>query len=201
MIKNMKLVAFSIAVLCVLHAWGQDQRAQPLTNDVPITSYGIRFGLGDNFWDAPNLEAMYERTDLMADQPLTWYLRETLQSSSVVFIGMSNSFAFDLKTRAGISIPKTAKGRAMSAGPASLTSLRGNRLVRRRGTGFSDFPRLTELFEIPSNGVYWLEIRYWTWNSNKFSLSNPVRLRVIKEASTNDVPAAVSTTNAPGTNR
>jgi hypothetical protein len=191
----------SLLISCAFAAFGNDPASPILTNDVPITNY-MRFGLCDNFWESATAEEMYERTEVIADKPLTWYLRATVTNTwaSVFFLGMSNSFAFDLKTPDGFSIPKTAKGNGMNQGPASLTSFRANRFWRREGTGFSDFPKLTALFNFPSNGIYFLEFRYWTWNSNKFSLSNPVRLRVIKEASTNDVPA-VSATNTPATNR
>ena len=44
-----------------------------------------------------------------------------------------------------------------------------------------DFPKLTELFKFPSNGVYVLEVRYWGWwrSKHKFMLSPPVRVRVV----------------------
>src|SRR5262245_34168424 len=106
--RNLKrLILFLL--LPVLSVWGSDQQTQSLTNDVLITDSGIRFGLCDNFWEISDVQKVYRRTELTADQPLIWYLRETSsnRSSSVIFLGMSNSFAFDLKTPDGVSVPKT----------------------------------------------------------------------------------------------
>jgi hypothetical protein len=175
----------AIVTSCALGACGGHRTGQGLANDVQIDPNGMRFGLCDNFWEALDAKAMVSQLELSADRPLAWFLHDPASYiwRSVVFLGMSNSFAFTLKSPDGTPVPKTPKGEGMSAGPASLTDLLANRFVRGRGAGFSDFPKLTELFRFPSNGVYLLEVRYWAYSrkEKKFSLSAPVRLKVIKQ--------------------
>lgn len=102
---------------------------------------------------------------------------------------MTNSFDFKLLAQNGIAIPKTSRGKAVSGGPKSRTDLGANPFVRRVGASpggvvAMDFPKLTDLFIFPSNGIYLFEMRYWTWNHEKkrFVLSPPARMRITMNA-------------------
>jgi hypothetical protein len=157
-------------------------------NDVALGTTGMHLIITDD-QDAPSFQMMRQDAEINAEVPLCWILRNSSPNglNSVVFLGISNSFTFDLKTTNGVSVQKTAKGVAMNAGPKFPTNFRANR-VRRIMSGMQDFPALTELFYFPSNGNYIFEMRYWNWAFSKkeFQLSSPVRVRVVK-----------SDTNAP----
>jgi hypothetical protein len=176
-----------LTILCAFAKMYAGTSDQALTNDVPILQSGMRLGLCEGTFSGSSVESILAKKELDAESDLTWILRDSLtnHSGNVVFLGMSNSFAFELKTTNGTLIPKTIKGQAMSAGPQSLTNLREAK-AKRIAMGFRDFPRMTELFEFPSNGVYVVELRYWNWNGfeNRFQLSDPVRLRVVKRDAT-----------------
>jgi hypothetical protein len=162
-----------------------------LTNDVPIGEYGMRLVFCDNFFERPNSLPLTDVSDLHAEKELTWLLHNpTTNKVSVIYIGETNSFDFKVFNTNRTEIRKTARGVAMTAGPKSLTTLRGNPYGSRIGGGaapggyapFTFSARLTDLFEFPTDGIYLLEVRYWAWSSTKqrFILSEPVRLRVIK---------------------
>ena len=174
----------------------QSQSSQLLTNDVPIGTGGMRLIITDND-DATSTQEISSQLELSADKDAHWVLHNSSSNfwQSVVFKGMNNSFAFELRTTNGISIPKSAKGKAMSVGSKSLTNIYAGRTVRI-GEGMQDFPKLTEVFNFPSNGVYILEVRYWSWNSTKqkFELTEPVRLKVIKQDNRTS-PVSINATN------
>ena len=164
-----------------------------VTNDVVVSVPEMRLIISDDD-NVTSFAEMGRDTEVDADRDLMWVLRNSSDTgwNRVIFLGMSNSFAFDLKTTNGVPIPKTRKAQSMNAGPKSLTNLRAGRRIRM-GPGIQDFPRMTELFYFPSNGIYLFELRYWSWSfsNKKFELSPPVRLRVIKQG-TNDVSKAAS---------
>jgi hypothetical protein len=159
---------------------------EQLTNGVPIQDQ-VRFSITDEA-QASSLDAARNDKELLADRPLSWILENTSSKRrSVVFLGMTNSFAFTVRTPDGADVPKTEKGLAMSAGPISTTNFEKNR-VRRLGIAahgvlISDFPKLSQLFNFPSNGVFTLELRYWTWDNakRKFVRSSPIRVNVKSE--------------------
>jgi len=157
----------------------------PLTNDVPVVDYGMRMAFCNADFDFTNSMQIVAQRELRADADVQWFLYNTTTNTflTVIYLGQTNSFDFRLFNANGTEIPKTAKGKAMSVGPKSLTSLKGNPNVYYQGQGLMDFPKLTDLFHFPSKGIYVLEVRYWGWSNLKqqFSLSEPVRLRVIKE--------------------
>jgi hypothetical protein len=178
---------------------GNAQASLPLTNDVPIVDYGVRMALCDDFFDHNFSKPLADVSDLHAEKELTWILHNPAPGiQSVIFIGVSNSFDFRLFSTSGAEIPKTSKGNAMNVGPKSLTTIRGNPNANRIGEGAPPggyapmvFPALlNDLFRFPSNGIYILEVRYWGWSPTKqrFVLSEPVRLRVVK-SDTKEIPA------------
>jgi hypothetical protein len=182
----MKMILItSFALFWSVAALDGGQANLPLTNNVPVVDYGMNLALCDNFGESHNEYDMLNEKELKADKDLTWILHNTTSNNwnSVIFLGMTNSFDFRLFNQDGLEIPKTIKGKAMSAGPKSLSQITANPFVRRVGSSFSDFPKLTELFNFPSNGIYTFELRFWGWAYQKkqFLLSQPVRLRVVKQ--------------------
>lgn len=179
--------------------YAKAEPTEPVTNAVPIGQEGIRLALTDDL-DTPGatFQSMLADQELVADQPIYWLLHNTSSNwSSFIFLGLSNSFAFELLTTNGIVLPKTAKGKGMSRGPKSLTDFFANRPRRQSvlpgGGSIRDFPRMVELFRFPSNGVYILELRYWVWALPKktFVLSEPVRIRVLYHGTNAPLPTVL----------
>lgn len=153
----------------------------PLTNAVVLPGQGMRLLLSDE-WPKP-MDEMARDLEMDADGSLVWAMENLTANkfNAALFLGMSNSFAFDATTTNGIRVPRTARGDAMNVGPRSTTDLNLNRR-KWIGEGVMDFPRLNELFEFPSPGIYILELRFWNWSmvEKEFRLSPPIRVRVIK---------------------
>ena len=156
-----------------------------LTNDVPIVDYGMRLAFCNSDIDMTDPQHIFDQHVLRADRDIEWMLHNTTSNTflSVVFLGDTNSFDFHLFSTNGVEIPKTDKGKAMSVGPVSITELQSNPNIYHEGAGLRDFPRLPDLFQFPSDGIYILEIRYWGWSpsAKRFILSSPVRLQVVKK--------------------
>ena len=171
----MKAVFILSLVLAVLEA-----RGQVLTNDVAIGDTRFRLVVSD---EVTQTAALADR-ELEVGRQVMWllYTPATNQWNNIVFLGVSNSFALELRTPGGVVIPATAAGKAINAGPRSLTNFRANRSWWI-GSRLGEFPPIEELFRIPSNGVYFLEVRYWAWSpaNKRFALSSPVRVRVMKK--------------------
>ena len=155
------------------------------TNNVPIDKYGIRFGVCDNFYAATNTENMLSGTQVTAEQPLYFVFSNTSSNDASILFPRDSRFAFELRTADGALISKTPKGETLSREPSSLTNpFSGIRSGPSSGNiQGQDFPTLTELFNFPSNGVYTFELKHWFWEQSdkKFILSDPVRLKVIKQ--------------------
>jgi hypothetical protein len=186
MTNRLKILLVSGVLMARLNVYASGA----FTNHIGIEDRGIHLSLSDaNLGDDPTHQALLEGKELDAGAQISWILHNTSSNySSVIFLGMTNSFDFKLLNERGEEVSKTKKGKAMSVGPASLTNLDKNKYIRRLGTKpdgimIMDFPKLAELFDFPSDGSYVLEVRYWTWFSSKrrFILSDPIRLRVIKE--------------------
>ena len=192
----MKPIFLPTFAFCAFVAFAQNQTPQLLTNDVLINNAGMRLIITDEETPA-SLKAMAADKEVFADRPMYWMLHNTSsnQWQSVLYLGITNSFDFDMKTTNGFFVPKTANGKTLSVGPKSLTNINAGRAIRIR-EGMQDFPQLTELFNFPSNGVYILEVRYWSWDSakRKFELTEPVRLRVIKQENRTS-PLSINATN------
>jgi hypothetical protein len=110
------------------------QHRLPLTNDVPIVDYGMRLALCDNFFERDNSLPLSDVSDLHAEKELVWILHNpTTNIISVIYIGDSNSFDLKMFNTNGVEIQKTAKGKAMSMGPKSFTSIEGNPTGQRLG--------------------------------------------------------------------
>jgi hypothetical protein len=181
----MKMAFGCVLIFAALMELAQGQTSLNLTNDVPITEGGMRMIIRSGEFPWGDLRTAAK--ELKAEAPVCWVLRNTSSNEPSVLLPRPLScFVVDLKTTNGMPIAKTAKGRAMGAGPKSLTSPRGGRRIGPTPGHIDamDFPRLTELFEFPSNGVYVLEVRCWAWSLGKkqFVLSPPVRVRVIRES-------------------
>jgi hypothetical protein len=162
-----------------------------LTNDVQISEGGVRLIIsgGDLPWLDPN--AVPE--ELKVEAPLSFALHgSSSYSHGLLWLRGSNCCAVDLATTNGIPVPKTPRGRSMGAGPKSLKDVRDSAAVPKSFSAgnieVGDFPRLTDLFLFPSNGVYVLEVKCWAWSQNKrsFVLSAPVRVRVVRGEKTNE---------------
>jgi hypothetical protein len=163
-----------------------------LTNDVPINERGIRqilisatTLLARSNILAASTNAFIGDKELRADQPYFWLLHNTSSNQSGGLFPDGHAFAFELQTINGVVIPKTELGEKMSETPKSLNDWRNGR-TKSLSTGefkIGDFPVLTSLFNFPSNGVYIFELRCWAWQNSKkqFALSDPIRVRVIKE--------------------
>jgi hypothetical protein len=163
-----------------------------LTNNVPITEGGMRLIISGG--NSPWIDATAAPKELKAGAPVFWILNNTSSNEpSLLWLGGSNSFVVSLKTTNGLSVSKTARGAGMGAGPKSLTDpyTRGAKRIGPSPGHIDamDFPRLTELFNFPSNGVYVLEVQCWAWSQTKqkFVLSSPVTVRVLQNET--NVPA------------
>ncbi len=188
MAQSMKTTLTLLLSSIVLAGSGNNMSSELLTNNIPLEQAGLRLVISDGDPSKPG--TMLTDKELSTGHHLWWMLHgdSTNPWTSVIFIGMSNSFDLQLRTTNKVLIPKSAKGKSMSAGPQERTNLYSNRFVRRVGAGIQDFPKLDELFLFPSNGLYVLEVRYWLWDSskNEFRRSQPIRLRVVKPG-TNDL--------------
>src|ERR1041385_8142305 len=107
--------AWSVGLL-----WAQPK--QFFTNTVPLTEE-MRLSITDSR-DVP-IGTASNGEQIPATRRLYWSLQNVSsnQWSSIIFLGMSNSFDFKLETTSGVAIPKTERGKAMSVGPKSLTDL------------------------------------------------------------------------------
>jgi hypothetical protein len=152
--------------------------------------------LCDNYFDVTNSKAIFDERQLDADKDLYCMLHNASSNTiGVVFLGITNSFDFKLFDANGMEIPKTVEGKLMSVGPTSVTNFAANPYIGHMGgppetLSAGAFPHLTNLFQFPSDGLYIFELRYWAWinSKNRFVLSDPVRLRVIKKDSNNALP-------------
>jgi hypothetical protein len=186
----MKTSFTSTMALLASASLAQVQPNLSLTNDVPITESGIRLIIsgGDLSWLNPTALPKL----LKVEEPMTWCLHSTSPNShGLLWLRSSNSFVVNLWTTNGTAVLKTARGRSMGAGPKSPKDVYDRGAISvREGPGrvdVSDFPKLTDLFIFPSNGVYVLEVQCWVWSqTNKsFVLSPPVRVSVLKDNATN----------------
>ena len=178
------------AVVITLAALANAQSKQDLTNDVPITETGIRLIITGG--DLRSADPTAAPEQLKVEAPISYVLHSVSPNAyGLLWLRSSNSFVVNLTTPNGIPVPKTARGRSMGAGPKLRTNpfdtgATPNRLPLGR-VDVRDFPRLTDLFNFPSNGVYVLEVQCWAWSQTKkrFVLSSPVRVRVVKGSATN----------------
>lgn len=186
----MKMKLFVLMSAC---ATLQAQSETAFTNNVPVGDYVIRLIVCDNFLDATNVQIMASERQISADRPFFLVLSNPSTNDTSILHPRESPLAFELRSADGALISKTPKGESMSRQPSSLTSLR---TAMRSGPvpgGIQgrDFPKLTELFNFPSNGTYTFELRHWMWDKpeKKYILSDPVRLKVveheIKEEKTN----------------
>lgn len=183
----MKRFVSSILIYCVFVLYSQAQPRLTLTNDIVINELGIRqilISIASAMASSNNM--IIGDKELSADQPNFWILHNTSSNMSGVMFPSGHGFGFDLKTTNGIDIPKTAMGRQMSEPPKSLTDWRNGRVKSLSDGEYwsGDFPKLISLFNFPSNGIYVFELRCWTWSNSKkrFVLSDPVRVKVIKQS-------------------
>ena len=173
-----------IIIACIMFSGRcRAQTNLPLTNHVLINEDGVRVFVA-------SLESL-RRNDLrgdrqvLADEDVYWMLDNTLSNRAGAMFPRGHMFSVELKTLDGVSIPRTQLGEKRSQPPKSLKdSSTGISKASLPGPSFlGDIPTLTNLFRFPSNGVYLLEFRTWTWQRSKksFVLSNPVRVRVVKD--------------------
>jgi hypothetical protein len=158
----------------------------PLTNHIVLNeAAGIHLSLA--YYDDVAHDYNLNGKEIFADKRPYWILdRTSTNFGHIAFIGMSNQFDVKLWNKDRVEVPKTAKGKAMSVGPPSLSKAPdGSRYIGPFLPGdveARDFPKVEELFQIPADGEYILEVRYWVWDWEKerYLLSNPVRLKVTK---------------------
>jgi hypothetical protein len=183
----MKILLIAFLAVCLPAMSSPTTVNLSLTNDVPIVEYGMRLALCDNSAEAGTERDMLNEKELNASKDIYWVLHNPSSTrTSIIFIGMTNSFDFKLFNTNGVETPKTAKGKAMSLGPQTRTSISdSNPHASRIGGGMEirEFPKLPDLFQFPSAGIYILEVRFWCWSPAKqrFILSEPVRVRVVKD--------------------
>jgi hypothetical protein len=193
----MKKTYLTVLICCGFVFWCQAQPNLLPTNEVIINEFGTRqilisyatllastnaLALGTN--------AFIGDKELSADQPNFWTICNT-NGKGALFPEYNHRFAFELRTTNGIPIPKSAMGKRMSEPPKSLTDDKSGKssLISNFPFGkFYDFPALTKLFNIPSNGVYTFELRCWSWQPSKkqYVLSDPIRVRVIAKTITSN---------------
>jgi hypothetical protein len=187
---NMRFSSKMLIIICSLIAAVNLNATEILTNHVAIENRGMHLSLTDvNLEETHTQEMLLKERELHAEARISWILHNTSSNdASVIFLGMTNSFDFKLFDEKGVEISKTTKGRSMSVGPIAPADLYKNKYLRRiggesYGMAIMDFPKLTDLFNIRSSGIYTLEVRYWEWASAKkaFILSDPIRVHVIKE--------------------
>jgi hypothetical protein len=182
------LCLLAAAACVVLGSPSQAQTNQPLTNDVLINEQGMRLAL-------VSAESL-GRNDLAGDKELSvggeifWVLHNTSSNAMGALFSHGHMFSVELKTLDGRLIPRTEIGEKWSEVPKSLKDSYTGR-VKGPWPGkcqANNFGPLTNLFRLPSNGVYVLELRSWVWQRSKkcFALSDPVRVRVIKSDPSSD---------------
>jgi hypothetical protein len=196
----MKKPYLTVLIYCALAYWCPAQPNLSLTNDVIINEFGTR----QIFFSFASVEAssnniFYGDKELRADQPNFWVLHNP-NDKGALLPEYNHRFVFELKATNGISVLKTEMGEKMSTPPKSLTDEKLGKLssIWNNHYGkFYDFPALTNLFDFPSNGVYIFELRCWAWQNSKkkFVLSDPIRVKVIKEDANN--PLSNVQTNSP----
>lgn len=161
-----------------------------ITNHVALLNKSIYFSLsGADLDNNFTLQDVQSNKEISTDRQLHWILENKgTNYENLMYLGMTNSFEFNLFDTNGNKIVKTARGKAMSMGPKSLVKPQDNDYVRVEGfkpgqVFVRDFPKLDELFIISSDGAYIIELRYWCWipSEKKFILSNPVKVRALKK--------------------
>lgn len=189
----MKTTYLTTLFYCVLIFCCQAQQNLSPTNDVSINERGTRLILiSAESAAAIRNNVIVGDKELLADQPNFWMLHNT--NGKGALLPPYHCFDFELKTTNGISISKTEMGKQMSEPPQSLTDNKTGKLSSIWNGDYGrpyDFPALTSLFNFPSNEVYVFELRCWAWQNSKkqYVLSDPVRVKVIKQDTNSPFPA------------
>jgi hypothetical protein len=187
------------AIIFALALCSQAQTNLVLTNDVPIGHSSIHFGLVSYavLDSTPNAEEAFKKQKLLLfadERSCQLFYNVTTNPFAWVRLIKRTTIQMELMTTNGIAVPKSAEGKAYFKEPKEPTQISG------MSGGASDLPRLTDLFEFPSNGEYILEARYWYWDAAKrqIALSEPVRVKVIvRSIGLTNTPSKLNSTRQP----
>jgi hypothetical protein len=174
-------------IFCILTLCSQAQTNWVFTNDVAIGnahwdvkmhfSYGDKKNIEVKAGDVNRLKLWNTVTNIMG------YFIIVPRSEIQWSLSPSPFLHLTLMTTNGMMIPSTTQGKPFIIEPKRHTK----NMVVTDATW--EMPKLTDLFNFPSNGEYILEARIWWWSppDKRLFLSDPVRIKVIAQniASTN----------------